>query len=80
MGMKKEEAIEMVEAAFDVWESECYTENDWSEQYAARNIAIKAIKQKDVLDKIRAEIMTMSGDVETIYDVLVIFDKYTENI
>lgn len=80
MGMTREEAIEMVGNAFDAWESECYTENDWSEQHEARDIAIKAIKQNDILDKIRTEIMTMSGDIETIYDALVIIDKYTENI
>ena len=30
----------------------------------------------DVLDKIRAEIKAMSGDIETIADVLKIIDKY----
>lgn len=30
----------------------------------------------DVLDEIRAEIKTMSGDIETIADVLGIIDKY----
>ena len=38
------------------------------------------IKQKyierEVLDKIRAEIKAMSGDIETIADVLAILDKY----
>lgn len=38
------------------------------------------IKQKyierEVLDKIRAEIKAMSGDIETIADVLAIIDKY----
>jgi hypothetical protein len=32
--------------------------------------------ENDVLDKIRAEIKTMSGDIETIADVLAIIDKY----
>lgn len=40
------------------------------------------IKQKyierEVLDKIRAEIKAMSGDIETIADVLQIIDKYRE--
>lgn len=30
----------------------------------------------DVLDKIRAEIKAISGDIETIADVLTIIDKY----
>lgn len=30
----------------------------------------------DVLDKIRTEIKTMGGDIETIADVLAIIDKY----
>ena len=30
----------------------------------------------DVLDKIRAEVESMSGDIETIADVLAIIDKY----
>ncbi len=30
----------------------------------------------EVIDKIRAEINTMSGDIETIADVLAIIDKY----
>lgn len=40
------------------------------------DLAIKALEQTDVLDKIRAEIETMSGDIETIADVLEIIDKY----
>ena len=42
--------------------------------------AVNDIKQnfipKDVLDKIKAEIKAMSGDIETIADVLAIIDKY----
>ena len=34
------------------------------------------IRQEPVLDKIRAEIKAMSGDIETIADVLAIIDKY----
>lgn len=34
------------------------------------------IRQESVLDKLRAEIKTMSGDIETIADVLDIVDKY----
>lgn len=41
------------------------------------------IKQKyierEVLGKIRAEIKAMSGDIETIADVLAIIDKYRES-
>ena len=37
---------------------------------------IKALEQEPVLDKIRAEIKTMSGDVETLSDVLDVIDKY----
>lgn len=32
--------------------------------------------ERDVLDKIRGEIKTMGGDIETIADVLTIIDKY----
>lgn len=32
--------------------------------------------QEPVIDKIRAEIKAMSGDIETIADVLAIIDKY----
>jgi hypothetical protein len=39
-------------------------------------LAIKALEQTSALDKIRAEIKTMSGDIETIADVLEIIDKY----
>jgi hypothetical protein len=45
----------------------------------ALDLAIKALEQQpceSVLDKIRAEIKTMSGDIETIADVLEIIDKY----
>lgn len=34
------------------------------------------IKQEPILDKVRAEIKAMSGDIETIADVLAILDKY----
>jgi hypothetical protein len=34
------------------------------------------IKQEPILDKVRAEIKAMSGDIETIADVLDILDKY----
>lgn len=41
--MTREEAIEMVRAAFDVWESEFDTGNDWSKEHMARDMAIKAL-------------------------------------
>jgi hypothetical protein len=46
--------------------------------YEALDMAIKALEQGSVLDKIRAEIKTMSGDIETIADVLKIIKKYEE--
>ena len=41
-------------------------------------MAIEGLKdwQEPVIDKIRAEIKAMSGDIETIADVLAIIDKY----
>ncbi len=33
-------------------------------------------EQESIIEKIRAEIKAMSGDIETIADVLVIIDKY----
>ena len=39
-------------------------------------LTIKALEQEPILDKIRAEIKSMSGDIETIADVLQIIDKY----
>ena len=42
----------------------------------ALNMAIKALEQQPILDKIRAEIKALSGDIETIADVLAIIDKY----
>ena len=38
---------------------------------------LKRLKEQElILDKIRAEIKAMSGDIETISDVLTIIDKY----
>lgn len=54
--MTREEVIEEVKAAFDIWESEYDTGNDWSKAHKARDMAIKAIKQEPVLDKIKSEI------------------------
>ena len=74
--MTREEAIEEVEVAFDIWESEYDTGNDWSKEHEARDMAIKALEKESVLDKIRAEINAMCGDIETIADVLAIIDKH----
>lgn len=40
------------------------------------HMAIKALEQEPILDRIRADIKAMSGDIETIADVLAIIDKY----
>ena len=37
---------------------------------------LSALEQEPVMDKIRAEIKAMSGDIETIADALTIIDKY----
>jgi hypothetical protein len=44
--MTREEAIEEVEVAFDIWESEYDTGNDWSKAHKARDMAIKALEQE----------------------------------
>jgi hypothetical protein len=46
--MTREEAIEEVEVAFDIWESEYDTGNDWSKAHKARDMAIKALEQETV--------------------------------
>ena len=72
--MTKEEAKEIIE-------SECYIFNPLNFDRTTRintalDVAIEALEQEPVLDKIRAEIKAMSGDIETIADVLQIIDKY----
>jgi hypothetical protein len=62
--MTREEAIEEVEVAFDIWESEYDTGNDWSKEHEARDMAIKALEQEPILDKIRTEIENM----QIVYD------------
>ena len=59
--LTKKEYGELVSSEFDNGYTKGYTE---------------ALEQNDVLDKIRAEIKTMSGDVETLSDVLDVVDKY----
>lgn len=61
--MTKEEIIEEVKAAFDIWESEYDTGNDWSKAHKARDMAIKAIEQEPCKDAINREaaLMCMTG-------------------
>lgn len=71
--MTREEAIEMVEIAFDVYEEEYGTGNDWSKQNKARNMAIKALEQesceyavsrKGVVEYIKASDAELGHDSE----------------
>ena len=51
--------IGLVKTAFAVWESresDVNGEDDWSEEHKARDAAVKALRQKLVLGKVRAEI------------------------
>lgn len=46
--MTKEEAIQLVENAFNCWESEFKTiDDDWSYEHEARDMAIEALKRDD---------------------------------
>jgi hypothetical protein len=54
--MTREEAIDLVIKVFDTLEGECNIEYDWSKEHNARDMAIKALEQEPILDKIRAEI------------------------
>lgn len=45
--MTREEAIEKVRAAFDAWYSEFYIGDDWSEEFAARDMAIEALSAEN---------------------------------
>lgn len=68
--MTREEAIKLVKEVTGM-------SLDWDDaHYDALQMAIKALELEPILDKIRAEIKTMSGDIETISDVLTIIDKY----
>ena len=44
--MTREEAIESVKSAFDAWEYQYDTGDDWSREHEARNMAIKALNQE----------------------------------
>jgi hypothetical protein len=81
--MTREEAIEEVEVAFDIWESEYDTGNDWSKEHEARDMAIKALEQEPVLDKLRERVELeklgyppSAGYYKAIMKVLQIIDKY----
>lgn len=65
---------------FDGWIPLYFTECEEESAPMVKIDLYSVIKQKyierDVLDKIRSEIKTMGGDIETISDVLDIIDKY----
>ena len=42
--MKVTKAIELVKDAFDAWEWEFGTGNDWSKEHEARDMAVKALE------------------------------------
>lgn len=74
--MTKEEAQHIVDVAFDVplavrrsGEDRTYHEGEIRE---AKNMAIKALEQESVLDKIRTEIMSKDG----LDEALEIIDRY----
>ena len=72
--MTKEEAKEIIE-------SECYVFNPLNFDRTTRintalDVAVETLEKEPIIDKIRAEIKAMSGDIETIADVLAVIDKY----
>lgn len=83
--MTREEATDLVESAFDAWEYNYDTGDDWSKEHTALDMAIKALEEPSVnetLDKLRAEIQKLRGcscscsdgiidDVEDILDKLI---------
>jgi len=44
--------------------------------YEEHKLILELLEQELTLDKLRTEIKTMGGDIETIADVLAIIDKY----
>ncbi len=54
--MTKEDAIKEVMAVFDTWEWEFGAGIDLSKEHEARDMAIKALEQEPILDKVRSEI------------------------
>ena len=83
--MIREEAIEWLNRELKVWEKDCLSKHPIKE---ALSVAIKALEQEPILDKIRAEIMSLDYIDEDKYegtsispmiyrdDVLEIIDKY----
>jgi hypothetical protein len=57
--MTSDEAIDLVIKVFDTLEGECNIEYDWSKEHNARDMAIKALEQESVLNKIKADIENM---------------------
>ena len=81
--MTREEAREAIKEAYGNSEYTDEIINTLEQEQDKPMVEIdlySVIKQKyierDVLDKIRAEIKAMSGDIETIADALQIIDKY----
>lgn len=82
--MTKEVAEKIVRGITDKIECNTADIDDWAEFWGFTkeeyeeflDMAKKALEQEDIFDKIRAEIKAMSGDIETIADVLAILDKY----
>ena len=48
--MTREEAIELVKSAFDVWEDKYSVGNDMNREHKARDMAIKALEQEHYKD------------------------------
>lgn len=57
-GMTREEAISLVRTAFDEWENELNTGEDWSKEHNARDMAINALFREpfEPCGKVRTEI------------------------
>ena len=71
--MTNEKVMEILNVVLKTERAYQYRKEEVNEAF---DIAIKALEQESVLDKIRAEIKAMSGDIETIADVLAIIDKH----
>lgn len=74
MGMTNKEAISWLESL--AWrEGEDVPIYDTDVE--AINMAIKALKQESVIDKIRYEVLEYIDDVDIAYEICGIFDKYS---
>jgi len=64
--MTKEEAIELVKSAFDVWEDKYSVGNDMNREHKARDMAIKALEQEPCEDCIsrHAVLETIDNRIE----------------